>query len=144
MSEKIKIQNISRSLYFLNLNFVKEGKVVRLPDGATYDVTEDEFSYLITQCKAAFDQGRLKVVSAPKEIESDVSNIEVVNQKSVEDIENIMDMNITKFRAEIKKITDLTLMKDIRDIAVERNKTDKFIEEIDKKIEELADGAVLI
>lgn len=142
MSEKIKIQNISRGLYFLNLGFVKEGKVVRLPQGAIYDASEDEYSYLITQCKGAFDKGRLKVVSAPAEI--DVEEVNESNQKSFDDIEKLMDLNLTKFRAEIKNITSLELMKDIRDAAVERNKTDKFMDEIDKKIKELADGAILL
>lgn len=142
MSDKIKIQNISRGLYFLNLGFVKEGKVIRLPQGAIYEVNEDEFSYLITQCKGAFDQGRLKIVSAPTEI--DIEDIETANQKSFDDINKLLDLTLVKFRTEIKSITSLDLMKDIRDAAVEKNKTDKFIEEIDKKIKELADGAVLL
>lgn len=142
MAEKIKIQNISRSLYFLNLGFVKEGKVVRLPQGAIYDANEDEFSYLMTQCKGAFDQGRLKVLSAPASIE--IEEVNESNQKSVEDIEHLMDLTLTKFRSELKDITSLALVKDIRDMAVERNKTDKFIDEIDKKIKELADGSILL
>lgn len=142
MSEKIKIQNISRGLYFLNLDFVKEGKVVELPKDAFYDLNEDEYSYLSTQCKGAFEGGYLKVVSAPTSV--DVEEVNTSNQKSIEDIEKLMELNLTKFRSEIKKITNLALMKDIRDVAVAKDKTDKFIEEIDKKIKELAEGSVLL
>lgn len=142
MSEKIRIQNISRATYFLSLEFVKEGKVVELPDGAFYDLTEDEFSYLNTQCHGVFEKGRLKVISAPAAIE--VEEVNTANQKSTEDIEKLMDLTLAKFRAEVKNITSLALMKDIRDVAVERGKTDKFIEEIDKKIKELADGSILL
>ena len=55
-----------------------------------------------------------------------------------------MELNITKFRSEIKNITSLSLAKDIRDAIVEHNKSDKFLEEIDKKISELADGSILL
>ena len=108
MSLKVKVQNISRGLYFLNLGFVKEGKVVKLPDGAIYELNEDEYSYLTTQCSGAFDKGDLKIVSSTDDIE--VEPVNTSNQKTNSDIEKLMELNITKFRSEIKNITNAQIV----------------------------------
>lgn len=142
MSDKIRIKNISRGTFFLNLGFVKEGKVVNLPIGAVYDLTRDEYDYLDTQCRGAFDKGFIKVVDAPSTIEIETFN--EANQKSDVDISNMLDLTLVKFRSAIKDITSVNLLKDIRDAAVQANKSEKFIAEIDKQLKETANGSILL
>lgn len=136
----IKIKNTSRSVLFLDLSMVTPDRIVQMKDGVVATITEDEYNYLETACPKLFENGNIVVVSKPENVET----LESKNVASKEDIETLVNKNLTQFKKEIKNITSLDLIKDIRVKAYEIGKNDKFMEVIDEKIKELADGSILI
>lgn len=143
MAEKlVKIKNISRNNFGLSLDFVTEGKYLDLKPETVVPLTADEYSYLITQCPGSFKKGFLQVVEIDKSLEDE--KIESKNVMSNIDIEKLFEMTIAKFKKELSSIDSSALLKDIRLKAIELNKNDKFIAEIDSQIEAIASGSILI
>lgn len=138
-SKYVKVRNTSRGYLFLDLKMAG-GKVIEMKADSTAAITTDEYDYLINSCPNLFKGGDLILVNPTKDIET----IESENVLSNDDIAKLVELNLTKFKKEIENITSLSVMKDIRTKAVEEDKTKKFMEVIDEKITELADGSILI
>lgn len=139
---KIFIENISRNSFDLNLEFVTPRKVVNIKPNVSYGLTEDEYSYLITSCPNLFSKGYFKVKDVPKEL--NVEKVESSNVMNDDDIVALLDLTIAKFRKELLKIDSLSLVRDIHSKALELNKSDKYIDEINDRLTALADGSLLI
>lgn len=140
---KINIENISRNPFDLNLDFVTPRKVVTIKPNVSYGLTEDEYSYLVTSCPNLFTKGFFKVKNIPDEFK----NVDVVESSNVmtdNDIVTLLDLPLAKFKKELSKIDSLPLIRDIHSKALELNKTDKYMSEINTKIDILADGSLLI
>ncbi len=140
---KINIENISRNPFDLNLDFVTPRKVVTIKPNVSYGLTEDEYSYLVTSCPNLFTKGFFKVKNIPDELK----NVDVVESSNVmtdNDIVTLLDLPLAKFKKELSKIDSLPLIRDIHSKALELNKTDKYMSEINTKIDILADGSLLI
>ena len=143
MAEKqVKVQNVSRSDFYLNLGFVTPGKLLPMKPDTIVLLDADEYMYLSTQCRGAFEKGFLKVVEKDEKLNADI--IESKNVMSNDDITKMLELPIAKFRTALNKIDSDVLLRDIRSAAVEMNKTDKYITEIDKAIEKNADGSILL
>ncbi len=143
MFEKlVKVKNVSRNDFGLSLDFVTEGKYVDLKPDTVVPLTADEYLYLTTQCPGSFEKGFLQVVDIDKTLESE--KIESKNVMSTGEIEKLMDLTVAKLKKEISLIDSSSLLKDIRSKAIELNKNDKFIMEIDNQIEAIASGSILI
>lgn len=139
---KIFIENISRNSFDLNLDFVTPRKVVNIKPNVSYGLTEDEYSYLITSCPNLFSKGYFKVKDIPNEL--NVEKVESSNVMNETDIVSLLDLTIAKFRKELSKIDSLSLVRDIHSKALELNKSDKYIDEINERLKALADGSLLI
>lgn len=143
MAEKlIKVQNVSRNRFTLNLSFVTTKKILRLNPDTVVDITLEEYTYLTTQCPGAFEKGKLKIIKVDENLE--ITPIESDNVMSNEDIEVLMNLTLPKLKTKVSEITTTSLLKDIRLKAVEVGKQDKFIEVIDSRIVELNNGSILI
>ena len=131
MAEKqVKVKNVSRSDFYLNLGFVTPGKLLPMKPDTIVLLDADEYMYLSTQCRGAFEKGFLKVVEKDEKLNADITKM--------------LELPIAKFRTALNKIDSDVLLRDIRSAAVEMNKTDKYITEIDKAIEKNADGSILL
>lgn len=139
---KIFIENTSRNSFDLNLDFVTPRKVVNIKPNVSYGLTEDEYSYLVTSCPNLFSKGYFKVKDIPNEL--NVEKVESSNVMNDNDIVALLDLTITKFKKELLKIDSLSLVRDIYSKALELNKSDKYIEEINDRLTVLADGSLLI
>lgn len=141
MAEKlVKVKNVSRGDFHLSLDFVKEGKFYDMKPDAIVSLDADEMNYLSTQCAGCFENGFLHVVES-----KEGANIELPHEGNVmsnEDIEKLINKNLTQFKKEMAKITSQHLVKDIRQACVDANKTDKFIEACDARFSDLADGSI--
>ena len=142
MEKVIKIKNTSRRNFSLNLSFVTAKKVLDLKPETEIEITSEEYQYLSTQCPNAFASGCLKVVSAKEDFTGDI--IESQNVMSDVDIEALMELTPAKLRNKLKNITSIDLVNDIRIKADELGKSDKFMDEINIKIDELANGNILL
>lgn len=140
--KKVKVKNVSRGTFYLNLSFVADGKVLPMNPDTIVLLDADEYMYLSTQCRGAFEKGFLQVVEKDETFKADI--IESKNVMTVSDVEKLLELTIAKFRTALKKIDSMALLRDIRKMAVEMNKSDKYITEIDNKIEEIADGSILL
>lgn len=138
----IKVKNISRNMFTLNLSFVTPKKVLRLNPDVVVDITLEEYTYLTTQCPGAFEKGKLEIVNVDEEL--DIIPIKSENVMSNEDIESLLGVTLPKFKTKIAEITASALLADIRIAAVEANKSDKYLDVIDAKITEINDGSLLI
>ena len=143
MAEKqVKVKNVSRNVFYLNLGFVTPGKVMPMNPDTTVLLTADEYVYLSTQCRGVFDKGFLQVVEKDESLNADV--IESRNVMSNEDIQEMLNLTIGKFKTALGKIDSMALLKDIRTAAVEAGKTDRYITEIDARISKIANGSILL
>jgi len=143
MSEKlVKVKNVSRNDFGLSLDFVTQGKHLDLKPNTIVALSSDEYTYLTTQCPGSFEKGFLEVIEIDKSLESE--KIESNNVMSSEEISKLLDLTITKFKKDISGINVLGLLRDIRSAAVEANKSDKYIVEIDTQIEKNANGSILL
>lgn len=141
MAEKlVKVQNVSRADFHLSLDFVKEGKFYDMKPNAIVSLDVDEMNYLTTQCAGCFEKGFLHVVEASGDKDIELPNED--NIMSNEDIEKLINKNLTQFKKDIAKITSQHLIKDIRQACIEANKTDKFVQACDARFSELADGSI--
>ena len=134
-----KLKNISRGRLFLDLTQVG-GKVLELKADVEFTVSNDEYNYLCMACEGMFKNGDLKFIKGS----ADVDPIESENEMTFDEIEKMMELNLTQFKAKLKKVTSLDLLKDIRLKADEAGKPVKFMQAIDAKVKELADGSILI
>lgn len=143
MAEKlVKVKNVSRNDFGLSLSFVTDGKYLDLKPDTVVPLTSDEYMYLTTQCPGAFSKGFLAVVEIDDSLADE--KIESKNVMSNSEIEKLLDLTITKFKKELLVIDSSLLLKDIRIKAIELNKSDKYIAEIDNRIQDTADGSLLI
>lgn len=143
MAEKlVKVKNVSRNDFGLSLNFVTEGKYIDLKPDTVVPLTADEYMYLLTQCPGSFEKGFLKIIEIDDSLADE--KIESKNVMSNSDIDKLLEMTIAKFKKELVSIDSSSLLKDIRLKAIDLNKNDKFIVEIDERIEAIASGSVLI
>lgn len=143
MSEKmVKVKNISRNDFGVSLNFVTENKHVNLKPGVVLPLTADEYTYLSTQCPGAFTKGFLQVVEIDPSLESE--KIESENVASVSDIEKMLELTLPKFKKEISEVECVSLLRDIRTKAIEMDKSERFMEEIDAQITKFAGGSILL
>lgn len=140
MEKKYKVKNVSRGQFDLNLGFVKEGKVVQMKPDSTFVLSEDEYNYLIEQCKGAFKNGFLEIVSAPENTEK----VESENVLSDEDIDKIVHLTIGRFRNKIKTITSQKALGDIYKAARACNANDKYIEVLENQIKAVGDGSLVL
>lgn len=143
MAEKlVKVKNVSRNDFGLSLSFVTEGKFLDLKPDTVVPLTSDEYMYLVTQCPGAFKKGFLSIVEIDDSLADE--KIESKNVMSNDDIVKLLDLTIAKFKKEISVVDSSILLKDIRLKAVELNKSDKFVAEIDAQIGSVSDGSILI
>lgn len=139
---KITIKNVSRKDFDLNLEFVTPRKVVTIKSGVSYFLSEDEYSYLITSCPNLFSKGYFEVQGVPSGL--NIEKVESSNIMTTEQIVSLLELPMTKFKKEIAKVDSLSLIRDIHSKALEMNKSDSYLKEINSKIDSLADGSLLI
>ena len=138
----VTIRNTSRGSLFLCLGTENNNKVIVMKPDSTAAITTSAWDYLVNACPNLFKNGDVQLVKKPIDVE--VEEVEVENLYSNEDIAKLVEKNITAFKKEIAKIDSLSVLKDIRTKASEEGKTAKFMEAIDARIKELADGSILI
>ena len=138
----VKVRNTSRGYLFLDLGVENDNKVIQMKPDSTAAISETAWNYLVNQCPNLFRNGDIKLVSAPDD--ADVEKIETENVYSDKDIAKLVEKNLAPFKKEIAKIDSLSVIKDIRLKAQEEGKSKGFMEAIDAKIKELADGSLLI
>lgn len=138
----VKIKNTSRGYLFLDLGVENDNKVIEMKPNVTAAITETAWNYLVNQCPNLFKNGDIELVSAPKGAE--IEEVESENVYSDEDITKLVEKTIKPFKTAIAKIDSLSVLKDIRLKATEEGKTKPFMDAIDEKIKELADGSLLI
>ena len=138
---KVKVKNVSRGLFDINLGFIKEGKVVAMKPDSSYILNEEEYEYLAEQCKEVFEQGFLEVVDI-----EDVTfgKVESENVMSNEDIDKILSKTIGKFRTEIKTITSDKLLSDIYKEAIAQSKDVKYLDAIGKQIKDCGNTSLVL
>ena len=138
----VRIKNTSRGYLFLDLGVENDNKVIEMKPDATAAISETAWNYLVNQCPNLFHNGDVEMVSAPKDAE--IEKVETENVYSDKDIADLVEKNLTQFKKSIAKIDSLSVIKDIRLKAQEEGKSKGFMEAIDAKIKELADGSLLI
>lgn len=138
----VKVRNTSRGYLFLDLGVENDNKVIQMKPDSTAAVSETAWNYLVNQCPNLFHNGDIEMVSAPDD--ADVEKIETENVYSDKDIAKLVEKSLAPFKKEIAKIDSLSVIKDIRLKAQEEGKSKGFMEAIDAKIKELADGSLLI
>lgn len=138
----VKVKNTSRGYLFLDLGVENDNKVIQMKPDSTAAISETAWNYLVNQCPNLFHNGDIEMVSAPDD--ADVEKIETENVYSDKDIAKLVEKNLASFKKEIAKIDSLSVIKDIRLKAQEEGKSKGFMEAIDAKIKELADGSLLI
>ena len=138
----LRIKNTSRGYLFLDLGVENDNKVIEMKPDATAAISETAWNYLVNQCPNLFHNGDIEMVSAPKDAE--IEKVETENVYSDKDIADLVEKNLTQFKKAIAKIDSLSVIKDIRLKAQEEGKSKGFMEAIDAKIKELADGSLLI
>lgn len=138
----VKIKNTSRGYLFLDLGVENDNKVIEMKPDATAAISESAWSYLVNGCPNLFKNGDVELVSAPKD--ADVEEVKSENVYSDEDIAKLVEKTIKPFKTAISKIDSLSVLKDIRLKATEEGKTKPFMDAIDERIKELADGSLLI
>ena len=138
----LKVRNTSRGYLFLDLGVENDNKVIEMKPDATAAISETAWNYLVNQCPNLFHNGDIEMVSAPKDAE--IEKVETENVYSDKDIADLVEKNLTQFKKAIAKIDSLSVIKDIRLKAQEEGKSKGFMEAIDAKIKELADGSLLI
>ena len=138
----VKVRNTSRGYLFLDLGVENDNKVIQMKPDSTAAISETAWNYLVNQCPNLFHNGDIELVSAPDDV--DIEKIETENVYSDKDIAKLVEKNLAPFKKEIAKIDSLSVIKDIRLKAQEEGKSKEFMEAIDAKIKELADGSLLI
>ena len=138
----VKVRNTSRGYLFLDLGVENDNKVIQMKPDSTAAISETAWNYLVNQCPNLFHNGDIELVSAPDD--ADIEKIETENVYSDKDIAKLVEKNLAPFKKEIAKIDSLSVIKDIRLKAQEEGKSKGFMEAIDAKIKELADGSLLI
>ena len=138
----VKVRNTSRGYLFLDLGVENDNKVIQMKPDSTAAISETAWNYLVNQCPNLFHNGDIDLVSAPDD--ADIEKIETENIYSDKDIAKLVEKNLASFKKEIAKIDSLSVIKDIRLKAQEEGKSKGFMEAIDAKIKELADGSLLI
>lgn len=138
----VKVRNTSRGYLFLDLGVENDNKVIQMKPDSTAAISETAWNYLVNQCPNLFHNGDIEMVSAPDD--ADVEKIETENVYSDKDIAKLVEKSLAPFKKEIAKIDSLSVIKDIRLKAQEEGKSKGFMEAIDAKIKELADGSLLI
>lgn len=138
----VKVRNTSRGYLFLDLGVENDNKVIQMKPDSTAAISETAWNYLVNQCPNLFHNGDIEMVSAPDD--ADIEKIETENVYSDKDIAKLVEKSLAPFKKEIAKIDSLSVIKDIRLKAQEEGKSKGFMEAIDAKIKELADGSLLI
>ena len=139
MENKHKVKNVSRGSFDLNLDFVKSGKIVHLKPEATVSLNDEEFDYLQEQCSSVFDNGFLTVIGDDKKPVKQNDNV-----ASDDDISQIIELTIGKFRTRINKITSQELLKDIFKALEANNKNQKYIDVVSDRIKEVGDNSIVL
>ena len=138
----VKVHNTSRGYLFLDLGVENDNKVIEMKPDAIAAISDTAWDYLVNQCPNLFNNGDLELVSVPQDVE--VEHVETENLYSDEDIAKLVEKSINPFKKEIAKIDSLSVIRDIRLKAQEEGKTKQFMDVIDARIAELADGSILI
>lgn len=138
----VKIHNTSRGSLFLDLGVENDNKVIQMKPDSTAAISETAWNYLVNQCPNLFHNGDIELVSAPDD--ADIEKIETENVYSDEDIAKLVEKKLAPFKKEIAKIDSLSVIKDIRLKAQDEGKSKGFMEAIDERIKELANGSLLI
>lgn len=138
----VKVHNTSRGYLFLDLGVENDNKVIEMKPDAIAAISDTAWDYLVNQCPNLFKNGDLELVSVPQDVE--VEHVETENLYSDEDIAKLVEKSINPFKKEIAKIDSLSVIRDIRLKAQEEGKTKQFMDVIDARIAELADGSILI
>lgn len=142
MSTKIcKVKNISNGVFVLALDEVEKGKRFKMRPNSEVAITEDELNYLNNECSGAFALGYLEIVDLNED--SGVDAPETHNKLTDEDMEDMLNAPFMKFKSQVGKIEVSHVLKDLRMKAEEMNKSNKIIEIIDARIEQVADSLVL-
>lgn len=138
----VKVKNTSRGYLFLDLGVENDNKVIQMKPDSTAAISETAWNYLVNQCPNLFHNGDIELVSAPND--ADIEKIETENVYSDEDIAKLVEKKLAPFKKEIAKIDSLSVIKDIRLKAQDEGKSKGFMEAIDERIKELANGSLLI
>lgn len=138
-SNFVKIENISMGLLILDLRAVTRDKIIKMKAGEAATIKDIEYEYLTTSHRSLFNHD-IKTLNVPENVEM----VETEHEYTDEEINKIVSMPQTKYKAAIEKIDSLDVLKVIRMKSVDEGKTSKFIDVLDAHIKELADGVVLI
>lgn len=131
--EKIKVRNLGRSIVRVNLVNLN-GKAIPInPKGFAF-FDKDEVAYLRNTSKV-FEAGVLKVED--EEIAKELGVEESGNAVDEAGIAQILKMSQSKLSAKLKEIDNIQVVEAILDNANDADKSVKFIEIIEKRIEEL-------
>lgn len=141
MEKEIKIKNISRGDFTVALDVVKAGRHFNLKSESFVKITEEELDYLTINCPRAFSEGYLKVCDETVAKEFNINETE--NEMSKEDIATLISKTKKPFETKIKKITSSNLLKDIR-TACESEGKNSFVEIVDKRLNEVLDGSIVM
>lgn len=142
MKEKIaKVKNISASNFLLTFSAIDKGKKFELKPNASVSIDADELNYLNNNCPNAFKKGYLEIVDLDESagVEAPVTE----NKYTKEDMVEILNYPFAKMKSQVNKIEVSHVLKEMRTMAEELNKSSKVIEILDARIAEVADSLVL-
>lgn len=120
----------------INLNGLNQREIV-VPSKGFVFLKEEELSWVLAQSKA-FQRGILRVVNSdelPEEIKMDLPTTK--DSVTSKEIPYFLSLTQAKLVKEIKDITREDFLRELHDKAVEDNKTVKFVEAIQNRIEEI-------
>lgn len=132
----IKIDNLLNSKVTLNLKDFN-GKIYPIRPKGFVKITEEELSFVMNVSKV-FKDGILKVSN--KEVLSediDKTELESNNALTDEDINTLLKKTQKQLKVELQSIDSIDVIKRILEKANELDKSVKFIEIIEKRLEEL-------
>lgn len=131
--EKIKVRNLGKSVVRINLVNLN-GKAIPInPKGFAF-LDKDEVAYLRNTSRA-FEAGILKIED--EEVAKELDVVDTPNAVDEEEIAKIMKMSQVKLNARLAEIDNVGVVEAILEEAMKLDKSVKFIEIIENRIEEL-------
>lgn len=134
MENKFKVQNLTKSAVTVNLTALNGRTKPIAPNGFTY-LNEDELAYLRNTSRC-FERGTLAIseaTPAPLELEIPLSHNALTN----DDIQALIKKPSKALATALEDIDSIQLVREIREVAIEAEKSIKHVEVIDARIESL-------
>jgi len=137
--KQFKVENcLVDGKVFINLNGLN-GREIEVPAKGFVFLKEEELSWVISQSKA-FDRGILRVAKTDEEDLPEEIKLEIPQTKNaltVKDIPYFLGLTQAKLTKDIKEISREDFLRQLVKEATEADKPIKFVESIEKRIEEL-------